>query len=154
VRARDGRKLRRSFRRLGDAVAWRDETRDGLRREPDSDEPVEIATAGRDRRLTLHALALGPDQLVYVIRQAAPDGPFKIGHCACGLHLGLTLKPIVRASPHDIEIWRILPGLSLADERRLQDRFSAHQMKGEWFRPAPEVVAFAVGGFPGFTSSA
>jgi integrase len=32
VRARDGRKLRRSFRKLSDAVAWRDETRTGVRR--------------------------------------------------------------------------------------------------------------------------
>ncbi len=31
VRARDGRKLRRSFRKLSDAVAWRDEARIGVR---------------------------------------------------------------------------------------------------------------------------
>ena len=31
VRARDGRKLRRSFRKLSDAVTWRDETRIGVR---------------------------------------------------------------------------------------------------------------------------
>lgn len=31
VRARDGRKLRKSFRNLTDAVAWRDETRTGVR---------------------------------------------------------------------------------------------------------------------------
>jgi hypothetical protein len=32
VRARDDRKLRKSFRGLSDAIAWRDETRVGVRR--------------------------------------------------------------------------------------------------------------------------
>lgn len=32
VRARDGRKLRKSFRSLSDAIAWRDETRVGVRK--------------------------------------------------------------------------------------------------------------------------
>lgn len=50
------------------------------------------------------------------------------------------LRALQSGSPSPLNLLAIEPGTP-ADERRLHRRFSRHRGYGEWFRPAPELLA-------------
>lgn len=74
---------------------------------------------------------------IYFIRMGQ-DGPIKIGFSGnvatrfAGLQIGC---------PHELSLLGRMPG-GLDDERRLHARFDALRIRGEWFRPEPELLAF------------
>lgn len=84
---------------------------------------------------------------VYFV-QAADGGPVKIGRSADPLARVASLQT---ANPDHLRILATMPGGS-AVERALHRTFEAHRVRpdGEWFHPAPEVLAFVreLGGRP------
>lgn len=83
--------------------------------------------------------ALALDVPTIYFAQAGEGGPVKIGW---------TAKPRRRFATLQTDCWlRVdilasIPG-SMRDEAALHERFRAHRIRGEWFRPVPELLAFA-----------
>jgi len=79
-----------------------------------------------------------PHTWLYFI-QAGENGPIKIG---------VSEKPFVRLESLQtahFEQLRLIgfAWAKLADERALHEHFAAHRIRGEWFTPAAEILAFA-----------
>lgn len=51
------------------------------------------------------------------------------------------LKSLQTAHPYKLQLLATIPG-NLEFEKSLHDRFSSHRLKGEWFRPHPDILAF------------
>jgi hypothetical protein len=51
------------------------------------------------------------------------------------------LKHLQAASADPLVLLGVVPG-AIPDEKRLQRKFMDHRERGEWFRPAPELMAF------------
>lgn len=81
--------------------------------------------------------AEGPAAVVYVLR-AANDGLVKIGTTT---DLPSRLKNIRAMSGVPLEVLCVLPGDATV-ERQLHARFREHRAHGEWFRPAPDLLAW------------
>jgi hypothetical protein len=45
-------------------------------------------------------------------------------------------------NPDEIRILATIPGLSILDETRLHDRFRHLWIRGEWYRPDPELLSY------------
>lgn len=69
--------------------------------------------------------------------QPVTGGPIKIG---CSLIPENRLVSLMAWSPHPLKLLAKAPG-SMALEGELHKRFKAHRSHGEWFRPAPELLA-------------
>lgn len=74
---------------------------------------------------------------VYFIE--AENGLIKIGVAASPKERMRTLRTM---SPVSLRLVLVLPGLGAAGEADLHRRFAEHRSHGEWFRPAPELVAY------------
>lgn len=46
------------------------------------------------------------------------------------------------ACPFDLRLIATIPGATERDEQALHERFAAHRVRGEWFVPSPEIMAF------------
>lgn len=79
-------------------------------------------------------LPAGP--MVYFLQGAA--GFVKIGFTTDVARRVYELQP---GSPVRLELLAHIPGAGMKDERRLHRRFHKHRASGEWFSPAPEILA-------------
>ncbi len=78
----------------------------------------------------------GPPPVVYFAR--ASDGRIKIGTSRTP---SKRRNSLASDSGMDVRILATTPG-SYARERELHAQFAAHRLRGEWFAPAPELLAF------------
>jgi hypothetical protein len=85
---------------------------------------------------------------VVYFMQVAPDGPIKIGWTKV---LSQRLSQVQTTSPHEIRLLATTPGDDSL-EGRLHKRFAHLHLRGEWFSPAPELLAF-ISSLPGFQLS-
>ncbi len=77
---------------------------------------------------------------VYFI-QRGDDGPVKIG---LSKDAGRRLKGLQTNHDAQLHIRRVFVG-GAAEERALHERFAALRLKGEWFRPAEEILSGDLG---------
>lgn len=75
---------------------------------------------------------------MYFVQQGH-DGPIKIGWAG---NPGARLRELAVGNPMDLHLVGALPG-SVAAERAAQSRFADSHIRGEWFRPTPELLAVA-----------
>lgn len=75
---------------------------------------------------------------VYMI-QAGEDGPIKIGFTGCVTSRRATLQT---AHWQTLRVLAAFRG-STEDEMAMRVRLNAHRLRGEWFAPAPDVLAAA-----------
>jgi gamma-glutamyl:cysteine ligase YbdK (ATP-grasp superfamily) len=87
------------------------------------------------KRLEATGVIEKAQQLVYFIR--ASSGHIKIG-IASNPKERLALLQI--ANPLPLELMGTVPG-GVKLERELHSEFAAHRVSGEWFNPAPELLA-------------
>lgn len=65
------------------------------------------------------------------------DGPIKIGFTA---NLDYRMEHLQTACPYKLELLATVKG-GLGTERELHTRFAEHRIRGEWFSPAPDILA-------------
>jgi hypothetical protein len=70
--------------------------------------------------------------VIYLI-EALGTGFVKIGYSN---NPSKRLSGLQTASPHDLTLFRVLPG-EVEDEHDLHQRFSSHRVRGEWFESGP-----------------
>ena len=70
--------------------------------------------------------------MIYLI-EALGTGLVKIGYSN---NPSKRLSGLQTASPHDLTLFRVLPG-EIEDEHDLHQRFSIHRVRGEWFAAGP-----------------
>lgn len=78
-----------------------------------------------------------PPCWVYFIRSGAA-GPVKIGYARDPYTRFMNLRT---ASPDEVSYLGHLPG-GIEEERAVHARFAHLRIRGEWFRPAPELLDF------------
>ncbi len=71
--------------------------------------------------------------------QCGNDGPIKIGHTSSSLRSRITYLQV--GCPWPIRVLGTMNG-DETDEGRLLGKFSHIRMRGEWFRPEADLVAF------------
>lgn len=76
-------------------------------------------------------------RFVYFVQQG-DDGPIKIG---LAIDVGKRLDHLMAANSAELIVKAIIPG-SVELESELHLRFARHVIRGEWFRPAPEIVEY------------
>lgn len=76
---------------------------------------------------------------VYFIQAASRSGPIKIGVAVSPAD---RLAKIQRMSPVLLDIIAEIRGGGQPEEARLHARFASHRLHGEWFSPAPELLAY------------
>jgi hypothetical protein len=69
--------------------------------------------------------------------QSGTHGPVKIGF---GRNVAARLRSHQVGHPHPLRLVGVLPGGRNA-ERLWHNKFAAHCMTGEWFRPAPDLIS-------------
>lgn len=74
---------------------------------------------------------------VYFVRIGAGDGPIKIGTTR---DVEQRLAAIAWGSPYPVTLLAVTPGNHVL-EHAYHDRFLRHRMSGEWFKPAPAILA-------------
>jgi hypothetical protein len=74
---------------------------------------------------------------VYFIQMGA-DGPIKIGWA---VNVNSRLAELQCASPFDLSVRFTAPG-DVLEEGLLHGKFSRSRLRGEWFRPTPELLDF------------
>lgn len=75
--------------------------------------------------------------MIYAI-QAGKGGSIKIGFSASPEN---RIRELSTGVPHAIKPLGVMEG-TVQEERALHKRFYEHHVRGEWFRPAPDVLAF------------
>lgn len=75
---------------------------------------------------------------VYFV-QEADNGAIKIGYADWPKK---RLKELQVGNPRELRIIGLLLTDDHREESRMHRRFAAHRLRGEWFRPAPELVEF------------
>ena len=73
--------------------------------------------------------------MIYFIQDTA--GNIKIGHAN---DVKGRFRSLQTAHATKLHLLATIPG-NVDDERKLHKRFAAHRLGGEWFRPAPELLA-------------
>lgn len=74
---------------------------------------------------------------VYFI-QHGTDGPIKIG---CALNVRSRVRALQEWNPVPLRLLGYCHG-HLNHERALHKRFAEHRVRGEWFRPVPELLTY------------
>lgn len=74
---------------------------------------------------------------VYFIQ--ADGGPIKIGVAA---HPARRLAELQTSSPYELHLLAMMPGQGALGESALHARFEHRRMRGEWFAPAPDLLAY------------
>jgi hypothetical protein len=78
-----------------------------------------------------------PPRFVYFMRPVGQLGPIKIGNAEVP---GARLITYMAWSPVDLEIVATVPG-GFDLERNIHECFADHHRRGEWFDPAPKLLA-------------
>lgn len=78
----------------------------------------------------------GTGNYVYFVRMVTGEGPIKIG---TSRDVEKRLAAISWGSPYPIELLAVTPGSHVL-EHAYHDRFAAHRMSGEWFKPVAEIL--------------
>lgn len=78
-----------------------------------------------------------PTTTLYFV-QAGNGGPIKIG---VATDLSKRLAALQTGSPAELRLLGTMTG-DMADERALHVRFRDHRLRGEWFSPADDLLAF------------
>lgn len=95
-----------------------------------------LAEAARIMRL---AFRYRPDWFVWMYAiQAGDSGPVKLGIAKSPRLRMKTLQTGNAEVLRVIATWRI----PIAAEKEIHAELAAHHIRGEWFRPHPEVIAF------------
>lgn len=76
------------------------------------------------------------DCLIYFV-QAGNGGPIKIGRTS--LVVRYRVRELQIGCPYELLLLATMPG-GLAKERALHARFRGDRLRGEWFRPSPELL--------------
>ncbi|NIA72299.1 hypothetical protein HBA54_27285 [Pelagibius litoralis] len=71
--------------------------------------------------------------------QAGDAGPIKIGFAS---DVEKRLAGLQTGNPEPIRLLNIVPDGTRSLEARIHAKFGEHRLRGEWFRPAPEVLEF------------
>lgn len=74
---------------------------------------------------------------VYFVQQGE-DGPIKIGFAN---NLAGRLRGLQTANPYKLHLRLVLHG-NRKTEQKFHERFNADRLKGEWFRPSHDLLAF------------
>lgn len=77
-------------------------------------------------------------QCVYFVQAMTDEAPIKIGISWDVYHRFHNLRT---ASPFELELLGTITG-GKEREQEIHRRFAHLRMRGEWFRPAPELLAF------------
>ena len=100
---------------------------------------VDSLTAAQIAQIYRRALAITPRTHLYAI-QHGDGGPVKIG---LARHPAQRLSELQIGNPvtlNGLAAWRCLPG----DEADLHARFDAAHIRGEWFWPTPDLLAYVL----------
>jgi hypothetical protein len=92
-------------------------------------------------RKDVAALFDRPDETasdVYFIRMI-PDGPIKIGIAG---NVNMRLDNLQTATPHLLEVIGVILGGGRSLELKLHRQFSQLHIRGEWFHPGDDLLAF------------
>ncbi|HYF53527.1 MAG TPA: GIY-YIG nuclease family protein [Salinarimonas sp.] len=97
---------------------------------------------GKEKRRRRHwrPPIMRPAGFIYAV-QMGDGGPIKIGFSESAETLPKRLRALQTGCPHPIRVLATMPG-RVPDERDAHQALAAHRLKGEWFSPAPEVLAF------------
>jgi hypothetical protein len=95
-------------------------------------------TAPQPREKTVKADAPLPAEVVYFLR-CGKDGPIKIGWTAARNLLGRISN--LQVAHHELLSLIGFTEGGQTTEREWHERFSAIKIRGEWFEPAPELLA-------------
>lgn len=76
--------------------------------------------------------------MIYMVR-AGSDGPLKIGRAA---DVRKRLSELQVSHHERLHLLGAMPG-DAEEEAAIHARFAAHRLRGEWFRPAAEIIEFA-----------
>lgn len=82
-----------------------------------------------------------PRGWIYFLQSGDP-GPIKIGYTSRNVFARLDVLQV--GNPEPLKLLRSVPGTQ-DDEQQLHRRFSGLLVRGEWFRPEPELLAFIDG---------
>lgn len=74
---------------------------------------------------------------VYFVRRGH-DGPIKVGSAS---HVPSRIKGLQCACPEGLVLLATVPASALT-ERQAHKQFAAHRIRGEWFRPDPEILTY------------
>lgn len=72
--------------------------------------------------------------------QAGPDGPIKIGVARKPAERLKTLQTGNASELRGLAAWRVLP----YEEAAIHKAFADLRLRGEWFKPAPELIDFVL----------
>lgn len=99
---------------------------------------ADLHAGARRERLALEAQRAERSRALVYFIQRGVDGPVKIGFSKAPK---VRLASLQIGIPERLRILGVLDG-GKPEEQRLHRYFSAHAIGGEWFRPAPEVLAY------------
>lgn len=89
------------------------------------------------RRPAKTAVPAEAERHVYFVQ--AENGLIKIG---VSNDPRARLRSLQTGSPVDLTLLGAAPGRGREMEAELHERFAAHRVRGEWFQPAPELIAY------------
>ena len=75
--------------------------------------------------------------MIYFI-QVGDDGPIKIGYAS---RVSTRIGALQVSNPAPLRLLASTRG-ELDDEARVHRKFAEHRLRGEWFSPVPEILAF------------
>lgn len=104
--------------------------------------PVRAEREAAVERMLYHGAGKVATQGAVYFVQAGDNGPVKIGHSRGDIETRIQGMQI-----HNHEELRLLgvrPG-TMSLEKRIHRTLAAHHLRGEWYRPRPEVLAAAMG---------
>jgi hypothetical protein len=104
-----------------------------------SAQPVNALTLAEAARIMREALRRHSFLWMYAI-QAGEDGPIKLGVTRKPSDRLATLQVGNAAELRGLAAWRILP----LEEKQIHDEYAYARIRGEWFRPVPELVEFVL----------
>lgn len=81
--------------------------------------------------------------LVVYFVQMGRNGPIKIGQSRDDRTLRRRLEALSTSLPYAPRLRGVVPGVGRDYEQALHRRFARHRLRGEWFRPMPEVLEAA-----------
>lgn len=83
--------------------------------------------------------------MIYFIQQGE-DGPVKVGHSYTE-QVGKRMSNLQTSNPCELRLLTTMPG-STDREKWIHRLLADHHIRGEWFHPAPLVLAMATGSHP------